>query len=426
METQRVCMIVWNEFLHDARVTKEAETLAKAGYQVTVLALHLRGRAPKREIHPGGFSVIRVPFLSQGIWRAIYGPITRLKSWRRGGDCQAPKQRDTKGSAVRSRPGIPRSVLSLMALPAKFATHCALFLEAVKQDAQIYHAHDFNVLLTTWLAARFRTAHVIYDAHEITTAREGYRASRLFVRLIEGILVHRVDAMITTNRTRADFFQKEYGIQPPLVLQNRCKLQSSRHSNILRETLGLDDSLPIVLYQGGIQNGRGMRHLVQVAERVEDANFIFLGSGRQESTIREMIATKHLDRRVFMVPMVPLEKLPLYTASADVGMQILRNTCLNHYTTESNKMFEYLMAGLPVVASNFPELRRIIEEYEVGLLVDPEDVDGIADAVKRLIADRSLYQRFRKNALAAARTLSWEEQEGRLVGLYHSLRTTSH
>jgi len=102
-------------------------------------------------------------------------------------------------------------------------------------------------------------------------------------------------------------------------------------------------------------------------------------------------------------------------------MQILRNTCLNHYTTESNKLFEYLMAGLPVVVSDFPEMRRIVEEYEVGIVVNPDDLADIAGAVKRLISDRTLYQRLRRNALDSAKTLSWEGQEGRLLELYRGL-----
>jgi glycosyltransferase involved in cell wall biosynthesis len=414
-------MIVWNEFLHDARVTKEAETLTRAGYHVTVLALHLAGKAPRRETRPSGFSVVRVPFLSQGIWRNLSRLMTRPKLLRREKTHQVSELRDAKPVVQTGKSGLPRSILSFMALPAKFATHCALFLEAVRQDAHIYHAHDFNVLLTTWLASRFRRARIIYDAHEITTDREGYRVSRPVIRLIEGLLVHKVDAMITTNHMRAVFFQKEYGTKLPLVLQNRSKFQAPLHSNILRETLHLQAKVPIILYQGGVQNGRGMRNLVHVAERVEGAYFVFVGSGRQESVVKEMIEAKHLQDRVFMIPMVPLDKLPLYTASADVGVQILRNTCLNHYTTESNKLFEYLMAGLPVVASDFPEMRRIVKDFEVGLVVNPDDVDEIANALKGLIADRSLYEHFRKNALAAAKQLSWEEQEGTLVRLYQTL-----
>lgn len=421
MRGAHVCMIVWNELLHDARVTKEAESLSKAGYRVVVVALHLPGRAPRRQLHFGGFSVIRVPFFSQGVWRSIIRLIARLRFSRRSKINGGQDYHTANPSSLQPKTAIPRPLLSLIALPAKFITHCALLREAVRQRADIYHAHDFNVLVITWLASCLLTARLVYDAHEITTDREGYKMSRWFVRRIEGLLVHRIDAMITTNSMRANFFQNEYGIKPPLVLQNRCKFQIQPHSNTLRDILNLNEKFPIILYQGGIQTGRGMRNLVHVAGRVEDAYFVYVGSGRQEQVIREMIEAKNLEKRVFMVPMVPLEKLPFYTASADIGIQILRNTCLNHYSTESNKLFEYLMAGLPVVASDFPEMRRIVKEYEVGLVVNPDDVDEIATALKRLISDRTLYERFRRNALASAETLSWEKQEGRLLTLYRGL-----
>jgi glycosyltransferase involved in cell wall biosynthesis len=180
--------------------------------------------------------------------------------------------------------------------------------------------------------------------------------------------------------------------------------------------------MPIVLYQGGIQKGRGMRILIEVAERVENTYFVYLGSGKLDQIIKDMVIEKQLERRVFMVPMVPLIDLPTYTASADIGVQLLRNTCLNHYSTESNKLFEYLMAGLPVIVSDFPEMRRIVEEYHVGLTVNPDDIDDITGAIKKMISSPDLYQQYRRNALDSAKSLCWEEQEHRLVDLYRNLK----
>jgi glycosyltransferase involved in cell wall biosynthesis len=116
-----------------------------------------------------------------------------------------------------------------------------------------------------------------------------------------------------------------------------------------------------------------------------------------------------------------LAELPSYTASADIGVQPIENTCLNHFTTDSNKLFEYLIAGLPVIASDLPEIRRIVRQNGIGELVRPGDDQQLIDALNRLVADAPLRHRLRENSLRTARELNWEEQEAALVSLYDSV-----
>ena len=120
------------------------------------------------------------------------------------------------------------------------------------------------------------------------------------------------------------------------------------------------------------------------------------------------------------VGQVALDELPYWTASADVGMQTLRNTCLNHYTTDSNKLFEYVMGGLPVIASDFPEIRAIVSEHKLGLLVDPEDVEAIAACLRQLVDDRPARLVFAQNAQEARDQLDWQSQAGEFLGVYQN------
>ncbi len=131
-----------------------------------------------------------------------------------------------------------------------------------------------------------------------------------------------------------------------------------------------------------------------------------------------MVTERGLQSFVHFIPTVPLAELLAWTASADIGVQPIRNTCLNHLSTDSNKLFEYVMAGLPVVASNFPEIRRVVRAYEIGLLFDPEIPGALQDSLGRLVADPPLRSRLAANARASAHALSWETQEAALVALY--------
>lgn len=387
---RHIAMLVWNTFLNDARVMNEAETLVRAGFSVTVHALHAPGIAPRVEVVGSGITV------------------------RRMGGSQGARQlrRGALGASGRS------VVSSLGMAASRLTTHLGMLraLIACKPDA--IHAHDVNVLPTAWLAARFARVPLVYDAHEISTNREGYQAFRGMVGWLEKKIMPRAAGTITTTDARAKFFARAYRIPRPLVLQNRPRLVRNAPSNRIREELGLSEPWPVVLYQGGLQPGRGLPRLVEAAAQVSGAYFVFIGGGRQAAELHTLTDRLGLNERVRFIPTVPLAELPSYTASADIGVQPIENTCLNHFTTDSNKLFEYVIAGLPVIASRLPEIRRVVERHDLGLLVTPGDTASLVEALRKLIADDSLRARYAANATRAAQQLNWEEQEAALVALY--------
>ena len=392
-------MIVWNEFRNDARVLKEAESLTAAGHRVIVHALHAPGVTQEREVVSTGVEVVRVarsPF-----WRlqrpGSVVPVADGKIGRMGPAAQAVR------------------------IAARAWTHLVLLWRMVRLRADVVHAHDVNTLPTAWLAARLSGARLVYDAHEISTSREGYTSFRKLVGLVEKALMPRADGTITTTEARAKFFARAYGIARPLVLQNRPREQRSQASERIRQELQLSEPWPIVLYQGGVQQGRGLERLARVAAQVPQAYFVFIGGGRLDASLRRIAQELEIEERVRFIPTVALADLPSYTASADIGVQPIENTCLNHYTTDSNKLFEYVQAGLPLIASDLPEIRRIVRQHDLGLLVPESDSEALAGALRRLVGDAQLRVHYASRARAAAPTLSWEVQEHLLVDLYRRI-----
>ncbi|PKL95751.1 MAG: glycosyl transferase family 1, partial [Gammaproteobacteria bacterium HGW-Gammaproteobacteria-8] len=205
-------MIVWNEFRNDARVLKEAETLAAAGHHVIVHALHSPGVTLEREVISSGVEVVRV----------ARSPFSRLSRPVTGG---------TAAALVNSgRIGRMSPVAQALRIAARGWTHLALLWLMVRLRADVVHAHDVNTLPTAWLAARLSRARLVYDAHEISTSREGYSSFRKLVGLVENALMPRADGTITTTEARAKFFARAYGIARPLVLQNRPREQRPQAS----------------------------------------------------------------------------------------------------------------------------------------------------------------------------------------------------
>jgi glycosyltransferase involved in cell wall biosynthesis len=398
-------MIVWNEFLNDARVLKEAETLSGIGYLVTVHALHTPGLTKERETLASGIRVVRVARSPFWKWRKRELPSTDQAS-----------QSITK-KAVGPISKVSHKML-ILRIVARLWTHVGLIFQMIKSQPDIVHAHDVNTLPTGWLVSVLTRSPLIYDAHEISTDREGYASFRSIVGWVEKHLMPRAAASITTTDTRAKFFARAYGVPRPLVLQNRPRYESVERSQRIRNELNLQETWPIVLYQGGLQQGRGLERLVEAAAQVSNSYFVFIGGGRIESVLKELAHSLGLENRVYFIPTVSLADLPSYTASADIGVQPIENTCLNHLSTDSNKLFEYMMAGLPVVASSLPEIRTLVSEHELGLLVEPGSISELAFAICRLVGNDDLRHKFEKNAAIASQHLNWDEQEGALLSLY--------
>lgn len=244
------------------------------------------------------------------------------------------------------------------------------------------------------------------------------------VAWIEKRIMPGASGAITTTEARAKFFARAYGIPRPLVLQNRPRLVRVENDNRIRRELGLGDDRPIVLYQGGLQPGRGLLKLVEAAASIPDAYFVFIGGGSQEAELKARVKTLGIDKHVFFIPTVPLSELPFYTASADIGVQPIENTCLNHFTTDSNKLFEYVVARLPIVASSVPEISRVVRKHDLGRLIKPGEINELISALRALLDDPELRARYSANADRAAAVLNWEEQEAALVQLYKGILGT--
>ncbi len=398
-------MIVWNEFLNDARVLKEAQTLQNADHQVCIFALHTPGKTQESETLEMGIQVKRVS--RSPLWK-----------WRK-------KHLEVKTPSKKPVSAPPKSLSThrqLLRLVARTWTHLGLCRALVASKPDVIHAHDVNVLPTAWLASKLSGAKLVYDAHEISTSREGYKAFRKPVGWVEKRVMPRVAGTITTTDMRAKFFARAYKIPRPIVLQNRPRFSATfERSNYLRDYLGLAENWPIVLYQGGLQSGRGLPKLVKAAASVPHCYFVLIGGGRLAHELENLAVNLAITDRVKFIPTVPLSELPLFTASADIGIQPIENTCLNHFSTDSNKVFEYALAGLPVVASDFPEIRKIVVHYQIGEVIKHDCDSELIETLNALVANPARLALYRENAMQCRNQLCWEEQEHKLINLYRNI-----
>ena len=257
---------------------------------------------------------------------------------------------------------------------------------------------------------------IIYDAHEYETEVNGLvGVKKEFVRLLERFLIKHADEVITVSDSIANEYRRLYSIKKPHLVLN-CPLYSDViKQNHFREVLDICSDQKIFLYQGGLSAGRGVELLIEAFSQLdnEQAVLVCMGYGPLEKMVK---AKAMQSEKIFFHPAVSPEILLNYTSSADYGVLFYEDTCLNHRYCSPNKIFEYLMAGLPVLTSNLFEMKRLLEAGDLGIVAQENTVEGFKKAVYSLLEKD--YKKIEKNVLFARNKYCWEEQEKILLKVY--------
>ncbi len=321
-----------------------------------------------------------------------------------------------------------RAVLLLFHRPLCFLDYYIRAYRLVRHaPTDVYHAHDLNALPVAWWARRRFGGKLVYDSHEIYTETTNMkRLNRKIAAAAERFFIRRADEVITIHDTAAEELARRYAVPVPSVVRNCPRIPPGcERTSRLQEALGLKAGDLIVLYQGGFALGRGLHNLLRAMVGLPDhMKLVMMGWGKIELELRSLAEELGLlDRQVFFFPPVPQEDLLHWTASAHVGVIPYQAVSLNNYLCMPNKLFEYMGAGLPVVASAFPELSRVIDGSSAGVTFDPEEPASIAAAMNKVLSDADLRARMSENARKAALVYNWENEEKTLLAVYARMAT---
>lgn len=309
--------------------------------------------------------------------------------------------------------GIPGIALLLLYL--RIIKKCITF----SKEIDIYHCNDLNTLPIGVFVKLFlkRKVKLVYDAHEFEPNQKPNQ-NKLSIKLlmnIERLLIKFADAVITVNDSIANEYVKLYKIKKPALVLNCPIYQEIKKQNIFREKLNIDKEKIIFLYQGGLYTGRGLENLIEAFKKINDTNkvLVFLGYGPLQQEIKKI---SERFQNIFYHPAVSPDVLLNYTSSADVGLCLIENNCLSYYYCLPNKVFEYILAGLPVIVSNMPEMRKLIENNKIGIITKGNDTDSIIEAIKEINSED--IPRYKKNFNHLAKIYTWGQQEKVLLDIY--------
>lgn len=296
-----------------------------------------------------------------------------------------------------------------------------LFFFLLFHHFDLFVANDLDTLLPNFLISKLKKKKIVYDSHEYFCGELSI-ADRPFIKKIwlsiEKFCFPKLKDVITVSQSIVEQYEKEYGIRPHLVRNIPPKTTPPITEN--RKSLQLPENKVVIILQGnGLNEGRGGEELVEAMPWVDEkAVLLIVGNGTVIPQLKKRVKELGLEYRVTFVPRVTPEKLFNYTYLSDIGIALDRDLSPNLRFSLPNKLFEYIKASTPIVASNLIERARIIRQYNVGMIVEDFQPKSIAEIINELVNNKQLYDKLKDNCSMAAEELCWENEEKVLEEIY--------
>lgn len=367
----RICMLVTSELDRDPRVQKEARLAVQYGHDVTVVCRSYVGP-------PMSFQVL---------------------------ECGVGRQSKRLGKYFE-----------------RLKMNEMLIRYALMSRPQIVHANDLDTLPAGYLVSKLTKAPLVYDAHELWTEMGNVGAVGKAVALwVEKLVSRHAKAVVAVSRHRAEIMARVLGIPQPLVVMN-TPFYIAPNDLVKGDWLQSFPNKHVVLYQGGYGHHMGLPKAALAARYLpEDVVMIFRGYGPAEADLRKTINEYNLAGRVFLIPPVPMNAMVQSAVGADLGLITYVPVNKNSLYAAPNKMFEYMMAGVPSVGSDLPYIREILCGLGVGEVFTPGEPENLARVITSLLTNPEKLRVMKERCLAFASEFCFEKEGAKLMRAYDGI-----
>lgn len=463
---KRVAALVANDCVADSRVIKQAESLVKAGADVTVFCVQ-RGDAPQQNVI-NGVTYQRYPLrlyskaicvkeffafrgqnslathiglcllfsLTAGLLFAFKLALALYRFTQQNRPLNAQKEPGALALFVRNTlrhiRTMPLAQPSLDAL--KYGILSYIWRDAIlAYKPDIIHAHDFNTVAVAVSCKQQLHCPLIYDAHEIEADRERHGKAAWQTHITHAFVrkyIQNITALITVNESARDYYITHYGLEnyPTAIIYNSPDAQLPLHSvdtglPPLKEYLGLPHDTYLLSFTGAIGGGRSLDKVVRAMKPIENLHLSIMGPRReeQETKLRQLLAMEGMQDRVHILPPVHHSLVPAVIKDADMGICFMAALTLNNLYCSPNKLFEMAIAGLPMIVSDLPELTRIVKATGLGITSPRDDVAALTENLRAMLSNLAHYRPDEKRLHDIQTTWGWPAQAARLASLYQTL-----
>lgn len=285
------------------------------------------------------------------------------------------------------------------------------------QPIAAIQCHDLEPLPIAVHLKLLTGARLIYDAHELETERAGSSGIRQWIsQVLERLMIRWVDAMITVSPSIQQWYQKKYPLLSCSLVRNIPKrIASDAESKNLRAILGIKEDVLLFIYLGGLSKGRGIENMLSAFQdpRVFH-HLLIMGSGSLYSEVQ--LAVNACSRIHYLNPVPPSQVLE-YAMGANVGVSLVEDIALSYRYCLPNKLFEYLVSGLPVLVSDLTDQKSLVEQYQAGWVTDT-DPQSIVDVISSI--SREKYEDLKSGLHKRTQNLDWEYESEQLLKIYRN------
>ncbi len=290
-----------------------------------------------------------------------------------------------------------------------FCLNLRFFLFLLFCKADIFLSNDLDTLLANTLAAKIRRKKLIYDSHELFTEVPELQDSRLKKKIwliIERNCIRKADASYTVCQPIANYYNNLYGIQMQ-VLRNLPLSKPFPHDYEKREN--------IILYQGALNKDRGIEMMIEAMSITEGWTLFIAGKGDLEIELKKLSNRLNCDNKVVFTGNLDFESLHKLTKTARIGLSVEQGNSLNYQFGLPNKIFDYIQSGVPILSSELPEIKKIVETYKVGESISGCNKDVLSQKIIYYTSKPELLLNFHNNCISASEILTWENEKDYLL-----------
>lgn len=302
---------------------------------------------------------------------------------------------------------------------AEFNIRLFFFLLFNKPNLLI--ANDLDTLLPNFLISKIKRIPLVYDSHEYFTEVpeliNNNFARNIWLK-IEKFIFPKLKHVFTVNESIAEIYKKKYNIEVNVV--RNIPLRKDNQTIKSRKELGLDNYNNLLILQGaGINMDRGVEELVEAMQFLEKTFLMIIGDGDVIEDLKKLSVRLNIQHKIEFTKRLPYQELIHFTANADLGLSLDKDTNLNYRFSLPNKLFDYINAGIPVLVSDLPEVKRIVTKYMVGEILYSHKPEDIAEKIKNMLENKEKLAEYRKNTQKASIDLCWENEEKELLKVYN-------
>jgi glycosyltransferase involved in cell wall biosynthesis len=298
-----------------------------------------------------------------------------------------------------------------------FALQVRLFFYLLTRKYNVILANDLDTLLPAVLIGKLKNTPIVYDSHELFTEAEGLTGHPFKKKVwekLEAFLFPRVNYAYTVNESIANIFTTKYHV--PVGVVRNVPQRKEEIQGMTKEEMGLHGHPFVFILQGNyLDPDRGGLEAVEAMMHLDDAHLFVIGSGREFSAIREK--AENGKGNVTVLHKMPYPELMRYTAGADCGLSLDKPLHLNYTFSLPNKLFDYIHAGIPVLVSPLPELKKIVETYKVGVVAKEVTPKAIAEAMREVMMSIEKMN-WKNNCLKAREELTWENESKTIQSIF--------